>query len=100
MPFGFKTVRELVADQQIQIRDLESRVKAIESEWDDTYDRMTRKAARERKRLRDEASAEAANGQPTLGQPGADADRLPPRIAARRRGLLNHGLHPDSNSQA
>jgi len=86
MPFGFKTVRELISEQTIRVNELASRVTALETEWDDTYDKMTRKAARDRKRVRDEL--EAGSDGPTTGvaPPVNGNDRLPPRIAARRRG--------------
>lgn len=86
MPLGFKTVRELIADLRIEIRELTSRVKGLEQEWDETYDKMTRKAARDRKRARDDAAATEGEGPVSPIRPMAD-DGLPPRIAARRRAM-------------
>ena len=89
MVFGIKTARELIADLRIEVRELTSRVMALETEWDDTYDKMTRKAARDRKRARDEAEAGDVGPSAGLPSPADGADRLPPRVLARRR---NHGL--------
>jgi hypothetical protein len=93
--FGFKTVRELISELTIAVRELTARVVAIEQEWDETYDKMTRKAARDRKRARDEATAGpaaiAADGHPIPGPVGG----LPPAVAARRRNSRGNDQAPN-----
>ncbi len=96
MPFGFKTVRELVSDLTIRVRELETEVKAIGQEWDETYDKMTRKQARDRKRLRDEAEGGGPGSGQSENRPDTTSN-IPRSILARRRhGNGRDAAAPDS----
>lgn len=99
MPLGFKTTRELIADLRIEVRELTSRVKGLELEWDEAYDKMTRKAARDRKRARDEAAQSEREGP--VSSPGLSADDgLPPRVLARRRARLGLPANANGNHES
>ena len=97
--FGFRTVRELIGELTIAVTELKARVVAIEQEWDETYDKMTRKAARERKRLRDETAV--GPGAPTDGQHSIEAlvGGLPRAVAARRMKFRGNDSAPHAGDQ-